>query len=66
MSDFKVKRTVDCMEKTVKLLMNHYIGDEFYPSRQVIFMITEKCLQDYMTETDDDRTVEMFFGNIRQ
>lgn len=48
------------MEKTVKLLMNHYIGDDFYPSRQVTFMITEECLQDYLTETEDDRTVEEF------
>lgn len=29
-------------------------------AKQVMFMITEKCLQDYMTETEDDRTVEMF------
>ena len=51
---------VDYMEKTVKLLMNHYIGDDFHPSRQVIFMITEECLQDYLTETEDDRTIEEF------
>ena len=48
------------MEKAVKLLMNHYIGDDFHPSRQVAFMIAEECLQDYLTETEDDRTIEEF------
>lgn len=59
-SEFKRKMEVDYMEKTVKLLMNHYIGDDSHSSRQVTFMITEECLQDYLTETEDDRTVEEF------
>lgn len=48
------------MEKTVKLLINHYIGDDFHPSRQTTFMITEECLQDYLTETEDDRAIKEF------
>lgn len=60
MSDFVRGRTVDYMEKTVKLLLNHYIGDEYYPSRQVTFIITEKCLKEYLMETEDNRTVKGF------
>lgn len=48
------------MKNTVKLLMNHYIGDNFHPSRQVTFIITEECLQDYLTELEDERTIEEF------
>ena len=48
------------MEKTVQLLVNHYIGDDFHPSRQVTFLITEECLKDYLTKTEDDRTVKEF------
>lgn len=48
------------MGKTVKLLINHYTGDDFNPSRQTSFMITKECLQDYLTETEDDRTIEEF------
>lgn len=40
--------------------MNHYIGDNFHPSRQVTFIITEECLQDYLTELEDERTIEEF------
>jgi hypothetical protein len=50
------------MEKTVKLLMNHYIGDGFNPSRQVAFVITEDCLKDYLKETGDERTVKEFLN----
>lgn len=48
------------MEKTVKLILNHYIGDDFNPSRQLSFIITEDCLKDYLGETEDERTVEVF------
>ena len=48
------------MEKTVKLLINHYVGDDFNYSRQTSFVITEECLQDYLTETADERTIEEF------
>lgn len=47
-------------EKTIILLMNHYVGDNFHPSRQVKFIITEECLKDYLTEMGDERTVEEF------
>lgn len=48
------------MENTVELLLNHYIGDDFNPSRQVKFIITDDCLKDYLKETEDDRTVKDF------
>lgn len=48
------------MENTIKLLVNHYIDDDFYPSRQLEFTITKECLIDYLTETEDDRTIEEF------
>lgn len=48
------------MEKTVKLLMNHYAGNDFRPTRQVVFIITETCLQDYLTEVEDHRTIKEF------
>lgn len=57
-----MKRMVSDMGKTVKLLINHYIGNDFNPSRQTTFMITKECLQDYLTETEDDRTIEEFVG----
>lgn len=52
---------VDYMKKkTIKLLMNHYIGDDFHPSRQATFIITEECLQDYLMKTEDERTIKEF------
>ena len=30
--------------KTVELLLNDYIGDNYNPSRQTKFTITEECL----------------------
>ena len=39
--------------KTVELLLNDYIGDNYNPSRQTKFTITEECLTDYLKETDD-------------
>lgn len=48
------------MEKTVELLINHYISDAYNPSRQTVFIIAEKCLQDYLLETEDNRTVKEF------
>ena len=50
------------MEKTVELLLNHYIGDDFNPSRQVKFIITEDCLKDYLKEAEDERTVKEFLS----
>ena len=46
--------------KTVELLLNDYIGDNYNPSRQTKFTITEECLTDYLKETEDDRNVKMF------
>ena len=48
------------MKNTVELLINHYIGDDYNPSRQVKFIITEDCLNDYLKETEDDRTIKEF------
>lgn len=48
------------MENTVKLVMEHYIGYNIHPSRQVTFVITRECIQDYLSETEDDRTVSDF------
>ena len=50
------------MKNTIKLLVNDYIDDDYNPSRQLQFVITKECLMDYLTETDDDRTVEEFMG----
>ncbi len=44
----------------VNLLLNHYIGDDLNPSRQISFFITEECLTDYLTATEDERTIEEF------
>ena len=46
--------------KTVELLLNDYIGDNYNSSRQTKFTITEECLTDYLKETEDDRNVKMF------
>lgn len=48
------------MDNTIKLLVGHYIGDDYFPSRQLEFVITKECLMDYLNATDDDRTVEDF------
>lgn len=48
------------MKNTIKLLINDYIDDDYLPSRQLEFTITEECLKDYLIETEDDRTVEEF------
>lgn len=50
------------MEDTVVLLLNHYVGDDFFPSRQVRFVITKDCLEDYLRETEDERTVSEFLA----
>ena len=50
------------MKNTVELLLNHYIGDDYNPSRQVKFIITEDCLNDYLKETEDDRTIKEFLN----
>ena len=46
--------------KTVELLVNDYIGDNYNPSRQTKFTIIEECLVDYLKKTEDDRNVKMF------
>ena len=48
------------MENTIKLLVNDYIEDDYILSRQLEFVITKKCLMDYLNETNDDRTIEEF------
>lgn len=45
---------------TVNLILNHYIGDDINPSRQVSFLITEECLKDYLSETEDERSIDEF------
>lgn len=59
MKDVFHKKGRDNMS-TVNLLINHYIGDDYNPSRQVSFLITGDCLIDYLTETEDERSVERF------
>lgn len=46
--------------KTIELVLNDYIGDDYNPSRQVKFVITEECLADYLRETEDDRSIRQF------
>lgn len=48
--------------KTVELLLNDYIGDDYSPSRQVKFVITEECLIDYLRDTEDDRSISQFLN----
>lgn len=45
---------------TINLLLNHYIGNDLNPSRQISFFITEECVKDYLAATEDERTVEEF------
>lgn len=45
---------------TINLLLNHYIGNDLNPSRQISFFITEECLKDYLAATEDERIVEEF------
>ena len=40
--------------KTVELLLNDYIGDDYNPSRQTKFTITEECLIDYLNENSKE------------
>ena len=46
--------------KTVELLLNDYIGDDYNPSRQIKFVIVEECLTDYLKEVEDTRDVKTF------
>lgn len=48
------------MNKTIALLVNDYIGDDYRPSRELMFTITEDCLKDYLTDIEDDRTIDEF------
>ena len=50
------------MENTVKLLMNHYSGNNSSPSRQVAFVIPENCLKEYLQVTEDNRSIEEFLN----
>lgn len=45
---------------TVSLLVNYYIENEYKPSRSITFLVTEECLEDYLTATEDERTIEQF------
>lgn len=45
---------------TVELLINDYIGDNYTFSRQTKFVISQECLQDYLTATEDGRNVTEF------
>lgn len=50
------------MEKTIQLIHNHYMEDNYNPSRHLVFTITEDCLKEYLAETEDDRTVDSFLN----
>ena len=51
------------MENTVELVLNHYIDNNFSPSRQVTFVIPQNCLEEYLQETEDDRSIEQFLDS---
>lgn len=44
----------------IKLAINHYMTDNFYPSRQLFFQITKDCLLRILKETQDERTISQF------
>lgn len=48
------------IQKLVELVVNAYIEDNYTPSRKVSFKITKGCLEDYLLETEDDRSVDEF------
>ena len=48
------------MNKFVELKICNYIDDTLDVERKVKFKITKECLQDYLTETEDDRTINKF------
>lgn len=49
------------MAKTVQLLINDYIGDDFDMSRQVRFIIEESCLIEYLAEWEfEERSLQEF------
>lgn len=51
------------MGNTVELLLNHYIGNNFHPSRQVKFIITKNCLKDCLNDIEDERSVNEFMDS---
>ena len=48
------------MNKFVELKICNYINNTLEVEREVKFKITEECLNDYLTETEDNRTVNEF------
>lgn len=48
------------MNKFVELKICNYIDDTLDVEREVKFKITKECLQDYLTETEDGRTINKF------
>ena len=48
------------MNKFVELKICNYIDDTLDVEREVKFQITKECLQDYLTETEDGRTINKF------
>ena len=48
------------MNKFVELKICNYIDDTLDVERKVKFKITKECLQDYLTETEDGRTISKF------
>lgn len=51
------------MGNTVELVLNHYIDNNSSPSRQVTFVIPKNYLEEYLQETEDDRTIEEFLDS---
>ena len=58
MVDYIIKD--DNKTNNIKLLINHYIGDDYNFSRQTSFLITRDCLKEYLEQTEDDRMVGEF------
>ena len=48
------------MNKFVELKIRNYINDTLEVEREVKFKITERCLKDYLIETEDGRTINKF------
>lgn len=46
--------------KTVSLILNDYVGENYCPTKQTRFMISEDCLNDYLKATDDERDIPQF------
>lgn len=59
----EIERFAGKVVKKVKLVINHYVGSDPNPSRQITFFIGEDVLKSYLEMSGDKRTVKKFLGS---